>query len=109
MLATLCLKVCSTEVDALAGQVKAHIQGDEALPVEVNIKIANTTLEGWLNHIYGQKQVFYRTASIKAKDVIRGFVHHLAAQIMGQPVETLILVYAKLVFPPCQKTMPAAI
>lgn len=78
-------------VDALAGQVKAHIQGDEALPVEVNIKIANTTLEGWLNHIYGQKQVFYRTASIKAKDVIRGFVHHLAAQIMGQPVETLIL------------------
>ncbi|WP_075593471.1 exodeoxyribonuclease V subunit gamma [Pseudoalteromonas sp. PAB 2.2] len=78
-------------VDALAGQVKAHIQDDELLPIEVKITLENTTLEGWLNHIYGQKQVFYRTASIKAKDVIKGFIQHLAAQIMGQHVETLIL------------------
>ena len=78
-------------VDALAGQVKEQIKGGKSEPIEVALQIENTKIEGWLNHIYLQKQVFYRSASIKAKDLIKGFIYHLAAQSMDQNVETLLL------------------
>ena len=78
-------------VDALAGQVKEHIKSGKTDPLEVSLRIENTTIEGWLNHIYLQKQVFYRSASIKAKDLIKGFIYHLVAQSMEQNVETLLL------------------
>ena len=52
-----------------------------------------------------QKQVFYRSASIKAKDLIRGFIYHLAAQSLGhQHVETLLLGLDKqITFAPMDK------
>lgn len=78
-------------VDALAGQVKEHIKSGKTDPLEVSLRIENTIIEGWLNHIYLQKQVFYRSASIKAKDLIKGFIYHLVAQSMEQNVETLLL------------------
>ena len=78
-------------VDALAGQVKEHIKGGKSEPIEVKLSLENTQVEGWLNHVYLQKQVFYRSASIKAKDLIKGFIYHLAAQSMQQHVETLLL------------------
>ena len=78
-------------VDALTGQVKEHIKSGKTDPLEVSLRIENTTIEGWLNHIYLQKQVFYRSASIKAKDLIKGFIYHLVAQSMEQNVETLLL------------------
>ncbi len=78
-------------VDALAGQVKEQIKAGKSEPIEVLLALENTTIEGWLNHVYMQKQVFYRSASIKAKDLIKGFLYHLAAQSMEQAVETLLL------------------
>ncbi|WP_413401676.1 exodeoxyribonuclease V subunit gamma [Pseudoalteromonas sp. KJ71-7] len=78
-------------VDALAGQVKQQIKAGKSEPIEVLLSLENTTIEGWLNHVYMQKQVFYRSASIKAKDLIKGFIYHLAAQSMQQEVETLLL------------------
>ncbi|WP_372760733.1 exodeoxyribonuclease V subunit gamma, partial [Pseudoalteromonas sp.] len=78
-------------VDALAGQVKEHIKGGKSEPFEVALVIENTKIEGWLNHLYLHKQVFYRSASIKAKDLIKGFIYHLAAQSCGQQIDTLIL------------------
>jgi len=78
-------------VDALAGQVKEQIKAGKSEPIEVLLALENTTIEGWLNHVYMQKQVFYRSASIKAKDLIKGFLYHLAAQSMEQEVETLLL------------------
>jgi len=78
-------------VDALAGQVKQQIKAGKSEPIEVLLSLENTTIEGWLNHVYMQKQVFYRSASIKAKDLIKGFLYHLAAQSMEQAVETLLL------------------
>ena len=78
-------------VDALAGQVKQQIKAGKSEPIEVLLLLENTTIEGWLNHVYMQKQVFYRSASIKAKDLIKGFIYHLAAQSMQQEVETLLL------------------
>ena len=44
-------------VDALAGQVKEQIKGGKSEPIEVALQIENTKIEGWLNHIYLQKQV----------------------------------------------------
>jgi len=78
-------------VDALAGQVKQQVKAGKSEPIEVLLSLENTTIEGWLNHVYMQKQVFYRSASIKAKDLIKGFIYHLAAQSMQQEVETLLL------------------
>ena len=78
-------------VDALAVQVKQQIKAGKSEPIEVLLSLENTTIEGWLNHVYMQKQVFYRSASIKAKDLIKGFIYHLAAQSMQQEVETLLL------------------
>lgn len=78
-------------VDALAGQVKEQIKGGKSEPIEVKLSLENTQIEGWLNHVYLQKQVFYRSASIKAKDLIKGFIYHLVAQSMQQNVETLLL------------------
>ncbi|ALQ54475.1 Exonuclease V gamma chain [Pseudoalteromonas issachenkonii] len=78
-------------VDALAGQVKEQIKAGKSEPIEVLLSLENTTIEGWLNHVYMHKQVFYRSASIKAKDLIKGFLYHLAAQSMQQEVETLLL------------------
>ncbi|KTF18121.1 exodeoxyribonuclease V subunit gamma [Pseudoalteromonas sp. H105] len=87
-------------VDALAGQVKTHIQNGKNEPIEVTYSLINDDIqsgiqqcqiEGWLNNIYHQKQVFYRSASIKAKDLIKGFIYHLSAHVMGHKIETLIL------------------
>tara|TARA_R110000850_G_scaffold217439_1_gene343146 strand:- start:1550 stop:3265 length:1716 start_codon:yes stop_codon:yes gene_type:complete len=92
-------------VDALAGQVKEQIKGGKSDPIEVALELENTKIEGWLNHIYLQKQVFYRSASIKAKDLIKGFIYHLVAQSMEQQVETLILGLDKqATFAPISKT-----
>jgi exodeoxyribonuclease V gamma subunit len=91
-------------VDALAGQVKEHIKGGKSEPIEVLLTIEGTKIEGWLNHVYLQKQVFYRSASIKAKDLIKGFIYHLAAQSMDQQVETLLLGLDKqITFAPINK------
>ncbi|MFT6790430.1 MAG: exodeoxyribonuclease V gamma subunit [Pseudoalteromonas rhizosphaerae] len=82
-------------VDALAGQVKEHIKGGKNEPIEVALTLHSdnnsTELEGWLNHLYQHKQVFYRSASIKAKDLIKGFIYHLVAQCVDQHVETVLL------------------
>ena len=49
--------------------------------------------------------MIYRSASIKAKDLIKGFIYHLVAQSMEQQVETLILGLDKQVtFAPISKT-----
>ncbi|MEH6396621.1 exodeoxyribonuclease V subunit gamma [Pseudoalteromonas sp.] len=91
-------------VDALAGQVKEQIKGGKNEPIEVKLTLENTQVEGWLNHVYLQKQVFYRSASIKAKDLIKGFIYHLAAQSMQQNVETLLLgLDKKISFAPMSK------
>ncbi|GAA81572.1 exodeoxyribonuclease V subunit gamma [Pseudoalteromonas sp. BSi20495] len=91
-------------VDALAGQVKEHIKGGKSEPIEVLLTIEGTKIEGWFNHVYLQKQVFYRSASIKAKDLIKGFIYHLVAQSMEHHVETLLLGLDKqITFAPINK------
>ena len=59
-------------------------------PIEVALEISNCTLLGWLDSVYDNTQVFYRSASIKAKDKIRGFLLHCIAQCRGEAVSTHI-------------------
>ncbi|MBQ4832218.1 exodeoxyribonuclease V subunit gamma [Pseudoalteromonas sp. MMG010] len=92
-------------VDALAGQVKEHIQVGKNEPIEVKLSINNMKLQGWLNHIYINQQVFYRSASIKAKDLIKGFIHHLIAQSLDLNVTTVLLgLDKKVTFAPIAKS-----
>ena len=88
---SLVLQSMQHRVDALAGQVKEQIKAGKSEPIEVSFNIQGTQIQGWLNHIFMQKQVFYRSASIKAKDMIRGFIYHLVAQSLGHNLETLLL------------------
>ncbi|MGO2366114.1 exodeoxyribonuclease V subunit gamma [Pseudoalteromonas sp. AOP31-A2-14] len=111
-------------VDALAGQVKEQIKQSKNEPAEVSLLLKSDgvdaepqsmKIEGWLNHLYlqkqsQQKQVFYRSASIKAKDLIKGFIYHLSAQVMEHSVETLILgLDQKIVFAPIDKNQAEAL
>lgn len=91
-------------VDALAGQIKEQIKAGKSEPIEVSVNLEGTLVQGWLNNVYMQKQVFYRSASIKAKDMIKGFIYHLIAQSTGHELETLILGLDKQVsFAPMNK------
>ena len=66
--------------------------------MEVDLEIADHVLQGWLSNIYGNSQVFYRSASIKAKDRIQGFMQHLLAQLSGYDVTTYVMGLDELVY-----------
>ncbi|NOU49549.1 exodeoxyribonuclease V subunit gamma [Pseudoalteromonas sp. JBTF-M23] len=72
-------------VELLKPQVK-----QPRAPLEVRLDIAQHTLLGWLDKLYDNKQIFYRSASIKAKDRVKGFLMHCIAQCMDEPVHTYI-------------------
>lgn len=60
-------------------------------PLELKLGVAEHILVGWLDCVYDNRQVYYRSASIKAKDFIKGFLHHCAACVMGHEVTTYIV------------------
>ncbi|MCF6435182.1 exodeoxyribonuclease V subunit gamma [Pseudoalteromonas sp. MMG022] len=76
-------------VQPMAEQLQTHIQQRKE-PVEVRLKVGEKTLLGWLDKLYDDKQIFYRSASIKAKDKVKGFLMHCVAQCAEQSVHTHI-------------------
>ncbi|WP_440053453.1 exodeoxyribonuclease V subunit gamma [Pseudoalteromonas sp. T1lg65] len=60
-------------------------------PVEVAFTINEQRVVGWLDSLYQQRQVFYRTASIKAKDLLHGYVMHCVANIVEQHLTTEVV------------------
>ncbi|WP_040644640.1 exodeoxyribonuclease V subunit gamma [Pseudoalteromonas rubra] len=76
-------------VAAMSGHLK-DVMTEHAEPIEVSLQIGATHLLGWLANVYQSKQVFYRTASIKGKDRIRGYLMHLIANCVTQDIETHI-------------------
>ncbi|MEQ3515630.1 exodeoxyribonuclease V subunit gamma [Pseudoalteromonas sp. BZB3] len=59
-------------------------------PVEIDIDCGAIKLQGWLDKLFTSQQIFYRPASIKAKDKLRAFIYHCAANCMGQSVTTSV-------------------
>ena len=73
-------------------------------PIEVNMPVAGKTLVGWLDGLYEDRQVFYRTASIKAKDIIQGYLRHCVAASMALDLTTHIVgLDQSIVFQPMQR------
>lgn len=60
-------------------------------PVEVTLSIEGIELQGCLPSLYERQQVFYRSASIKAKDLIAGFIWHCVACGLNETVTTNVV------------------
>ncbi|RRS08130.1 exodeoxyribonuclease V subunit gamma [Pseudoalteromonas sp. J010] len=60
-------------------------------PIELKLHLDSHIIVGWLDSLYENRQVYYRSASIKAKDLIKGFLNHCAACAIGQEVTTYIV------------------
>ena len=86
---TIQLERLNERVATMASRVKPHLI-DYRDPVEVKLPIGKSILLGWLDKLYGSKQIFYRSASIKAKDRVRGFLLHCIAQCQGEIVTTYV-------------------
>ncbi|WP_054013997.1 exodeoxyribonuclease V subunit gamma [Pseudoalteromonas sp. R3] len=98
------------ELQKLKGRIaglSARLKGvitEPSEPVEVALQIGPTRLQGWLSNLYLGRQVFYRTASIKGKDRIRGYLMHLVANCVMQEVETHIYgLDEQVLFPPISR------
>ncbi len=76
-------------VQPMVEQLHPHLQQHKE-PVEVRLKLGEQVLLGWLDKLYDDKQIFYRSASIKAKDKVKGFLMHCIAQCTQHPVYTHI-------------------
>ncbi|MFY8273356.1 exodeoxyribonuclease V subunit gamma [Pseudoalteromonas sp. SSDWG2] len=91
VLANLTLGQLKERVEPLANQVRMRIAGQTQSLVEVDTQLNGFNIQGWLGHVYDSQQIFYRSASIKPKDRINGFICHLLAQIMGNNVTTYVM------------------
>lgn len=91
VMAPLTLAQLKSRVTPLAQQVAMRIGSEQPTLVEVDTTIEGVHIQGWLNNIYANQQVFYRSASIKPKDRILGFIKHLFAQLMGYHVTTHVM------------------
>jgi exodeoxyribonuclease V gamma subunit len=86
----LMFETLESRVDSLVTSLKPMLESKKE-PREVRLEIAGTQLEGWLNRLYGNQQIFYRSASIKAKDRITAFIWHCIGTLLGESETTLIL------------------
>jgi len=61
-------------------RVKTFSPGEPAEPCEINIACGpepQITLQGTLHTLYPEGQLFYRCATLKAKDLLDAWIHHL--------------------------------
>ncbi|KZN60071.1 hypothetical protein N473_25445 [Pseudoalteromonas luteoviolacea CPMOR-1] len=84
------LELLAQRVIPMVGVLKSKLS-DPQVPKEVNIEIQGIKIVGWLDKIFANEQVFYRPASIKAKDKIRSFIYHLLANITVSTMSTTVI------------------
>ncbi|OUL58889.1 exodeoxyribonuclease V subunit gamma [Pseudoalteromonas ulvae] len=80
-----------TRISNMITSLRAHqvTQFDE--PIEVNVQLGACRLQGWLSQIVNRKQVFYRSATIKAKDKIKAYLYHLVASASEAVTQTWVI------------------
>ncbi len=68
------------EAKAFIDRVSAFSPGKPAQPFEVNVPCGHaprTTLQGTVQSLYPEGQLFYRCANMKAGDLLGAWIHHL--------------------------------
>lgn len=84
------LELLAQRVIPMVGVLKSKLS-DPQVPKEVSIEIQGIKIVGWLDKIFANEQVFYRPASIKAKDKIRAFIYHLLANVTVSTMSTTVI------------------
>ncbi len=81
------------EAAAFACAVRQCMQGRTAEQREIALAFdaPRLSISGRLCSLYGERQVFYRCASITAKDRLRAWIHHLALHGCTDPKTTVLL------------------
>ncbi|MHC1742298.1 MAG: exodeoxyribonuclease V subunit gamma [Syntrophobacteraceae bacterium] len=68
----------SRETEAFVSRLTPRLQGLRPDPVALNLSLGPYTLNGQVGPLSGQGLVFFRPATIKPKDRLRLWLHHLA-------------------------------
>jgi len=100
------------KIEGRISQMQLNIQShdfklsDDPLDIKVTISALESedtpqiksTIVGWLKNVsqvssdrQSAKQLFYRPASVKAKDLIKAWLYHLTAHASGHKLDTLII------------------
>ena len=51
-------------------------------PCEINLPLADLQLTGWLTSLYSTGRISYRPATLKAKDILQLWIHHLILTLL---------------------------
>jgi len=85
----------ATEASAFAGILQGLTDGAPELPpLAVNLNIGKFRLTGELQSLSAKHQLYYRQASMRARDRIKGWIRHLVLNAVADPAyptETLLV------------------
>lgn len=69
-------------VDGFVHWIKAYRHGNPLEPLEVDLDLSGFRLTGRINPVYPERLIHYRYAKVKAKDILRIWIHHLVLNCM---------------------------
>ncbi|MBW2100744.1 MAG: exodeoxyribonuclease V subunit gamma, partial [Deltaproteobacteria bacterium] len=73
----------SRGVDGFVHWLKGYRHGNSLEPVEVELDLSGFRLTGRINSVYSERLIHYRYAKVKAKDILRIWIHHLVLNCMN--------------------------
>lgn len=65
-------------------------------PTEINLNIDNVRVTGWLSSLYNGGRVTFRPATLKAKDILQLWIHHLALLLLRPATVRPVSIHAAL-------------
>ncbi len=68
-----------------AGKIADYIKHPCLEPLEIKIDVSKAVITGYLGNIFTEHLIFYRCANIKAYDLLKAWVSHLAMITMAKP------------------------
>jgi exodeoxyribonuclease V gamma subunit len=67
-----------------------------AEPMEVRLTIDDMQITGWLSSLYGHGRITFRPATLKAKDILQLWIHHLILLLLRPTAVQPISIHAAL-------------
>jgi len=78
-------------VDEYVDVLRPWTSGGRQTPFAVDLQIGPFHLSGLIDALYGGGPVFYRATGVKARDLLRAWIFHLALQKSGRPVRSILI------------------